>query len=61
MNESQAELYRRRATEIERLIIKSSKDACLPLLREQKALTDMADNEDWLDGRRGSQLQHSPS
>jgi hypothetical protein len=56
MTESQAELYRRRATEIGRLM-KSSKDACGPSLKEQKALNDMADNEDWLDGKRGSQLK----
>lgn len=50
--------YRKRAKEIDkRLKERPSAADRARLLKEQKALNDMADNKDWLAGKPGSQLK----
>ncbi len=50
--------YRKRAKDIEKRVKTriSPKDRA-KLLKKQKALNDMADNEEWLAGKPGSQLK----
>ena len=50
--------YRKRAKEIDkRLKERPSAADRAKLLKKQKALSDMADNKDWLAGKPGSQLK----
>jgi hypothetical protein len=46
-----AELYRKRAEALGKRMSNRQSQHTTPLGRKQKALTDMADNEDWLDGK----------
>ena len=46
-----AELYRKRAEALGKRMSYRQTQHTTPLGRKQKALTDMADNEDWLDGK----------
>jgi len=49
--------YRKRAKDINKRLKKRASTADrAKLTKKQKALTDMADNEDWLAGKPGSQL-----
>ncbi len=50
--------YRKRAKDIEKRVKRriSPKDRA-KLLKKKKALNDMADNEEWLAGKPGSQLK----
>ena len=43
--------YRRRANAVGKSLKARSKRGRGPLLKKQKALNDMADNQDWLDGK----------
>jgi hypothetical protein len=44
--------YRKRADDIgKRLKTRTTKEQG-PMMKKKKALNDMADNEDWLDGKR---------
>jgi hypothetical protein len=46
--------YRKRAGDIgKRLKSRTTKEQA-PMMKKKKALNDMADNEDWLDGKRKS-------
>jgi hypothetical protein len=47
---TKAEDYRKRAVVLGKRM-RSKVQSTTPLGRKQKALTDMADNEDWLDGK----------
>jgi len=50
--------YRKRAKDInKRLKQRSSPSDHAKLLKKQKALNDMADNDDWLAGKPGSKLK----
>jgi hypothetical protein len=50
--------YRKRAKEIDKRLKERPSDAeRAELLKKQKALGDMADNQDWLAGSPGSQLK----
>jgi hypothetical protein len=50
--------YRKRAKDInKRLKQRASTADRAKLTKKQKALNDMADNEDWLAGKSGSQLK----
>lgn len=50
--------YRQRAKELnKRLKERPSAADRAKLVKKQKALNDMADNEDWLAGKPGSQLK----
>ena len=50
--------YRKRAKDINKRLKKRASTADrAKLTKKQKALTDMADNEDWLAGKPGSQLK----
>ena len=50
--------YRKRAKDInKRLKERASTADRVKLTKKQKALSDMADNEDWLAGKPGSQLK----
>ena len=52
------ESYRKRAKDInKRLKQRASTADRAKLTKKQKALNDMADNEDWLAGKSGSQLK----
>jgi hypothetical protein len=46
-----AELYRKRAAALSKRMSYRPSQHTTPLGRKQKALTDMADNENWLDGK----------
>jgi hypothetical protein len=48
---TKADDYRKRAAATGKRASKNSKSARQPMLKKQKALNDMADNEDWLDGK----------
>ncbi len=48
---TKAEGYRKRADAAGKSLRTRSGSAHLALQRKQKALDDMADNEDWLDGK----------
>ena len=54
---TKADGYRKRATAIGKSLKGRTKKAQGPLVRKQKALSDMAANEDWLDGKSGSGLK----
>ena len=45
--------YRKRAKAVADAAKKRTRRERLPLLKKQKALGDMADNEDWLEGKAG--------
>ena len=47
---TKADQYRKRATTMGARIKKGPAAVRAPILKKQKALTDMADNEDWLNG-----------
>jgi hypothetical protein len=49
---SRAEDYRKRADAVAKAVKRRTRLGRLPLLKKQKALMQMADNEDWLDGSR---------
>jgi hypothetical protein len=50
--------YRKRAKDINKCLKERQAPAASTKLRKkQKALNDMADNEDWLAGKPGSQLK----
>jgi hypothetical protein len=49
---TKAEAYRKRAVVLGKRMKSKQVQSTTPLGRKQKALTDMADNEDWLDGKR---------
>jgi hypothetical protein len=58
---SKSDDYRKRADDLEKSIKRRpSKKARVPLRKRQQALNDMADNEDWLDGKPGSQIKPPP-
>ena len=48
---TKAENYRRRAKALGKRLGNRQTQTTTPVGRKQKALTDMADNEDWLDGK----------
>jgi hypothetical protein len=48
---TKAEGYRKRADAVGRGLQARNRSERVPLLRKQKALSDLADNEDWLDGK----------
>jgi hypothetical protein len=48
---SKAENYRKRAKALGKRMKNRQTQHTTPVGRKQKALTDMADNEDWLDGK----------
>ena len=48
---TKAETYRKRAVVLGKRMRSGQFRSRTPLGRKQKALTDMADNEDWLDGK----------
>ena len=48
---TKAEAYRKRAVVLGKRMRSKQVQSTTPLGRKQKALTDMADNEDWLDGK----------
>jgi hypothetical protein len=48
---TKAESYRKRAKAIGKRMNNRQSQRTTPIGRKQKALTDMADNEDWLDGK----------
>lgn len=48
---TKAEAYRKRAVVLGKRMRPGQVQSRTPLGRKQKALTDMADNEDWLDGK----------
>jgi hypothetical protein len=53
-----AKNYRKRAVAVgKRLKGRLAPDDRVKLVRKQKALNDMAENEDWLDGKPGSQAK----
>jgi hypothetical protein len=51
METTKAEGYRKRAVAAGKTMRTRSGPAHLALLRKQKALNDMADNEEWLNGK----------
>jgi hypothetical protein len=51
IEKTKAEGYRKRADAAGKILPTRAGLARLALQRKQKALNDMADNEDWLDGR----------
>ena len=51
VNMTKAEGYRKRADAVGRNLQARNRSQRVPLLRKQKALNDLADNEDWLDGK----------
>jgi hypothetical protein len=57
---SKADDYRKRAVAITTAAKKRTALERLPLLKKQKALVEMADNEDWLDGKPPSQSPPKP-
>ena len=48
---TKAEKYRKRAKALGKRMSSRQTQRTTPIGRKQKALTDMADNEDWLDGK----------
>jgi hypothetical protein len=48
---TKAEACRKRAVVLGKRMRSKQVQSTTPLGRKQKALTDMADNEDWLDGK----------
>jgi hypothetical protein len=48
---TKAENYRKRAKALGKRMSSRQTQRTTPIGRKQKALTDMADNEDWLDGK----------
>jgi hypothetical protein len=48
---TKAENYRKRAKALGKRMSYRQAQRTTPIGRKQKALTDMADNEDWLDGK----------
>ena len=48
---TKAETYRKRAKALGKRMGSRQVQHTTPVGRKQKALTDMADNEDWLDGK----------
>jgi hypothetical protein len=48
---TKAENYRKRAKALGKRMSNRQTQRTTPIGRKQKALTDMADNEDWLDGK----------
>jgi hypothetical protein len=48
---TKAENYRKRAKALGKRMSNRQAQRTTPIGRKQKALTDMADNEDWLDGK----------
>jgi ATP-dependent protease ClpP protease subunit len=52
-----AEDYRKRADALDRTKKRRRKIAQKPMARKQKALRDMADNEDWLEGKLGTGIR----
>ena len=48
---TKAESYRKRAKALGKRMSNRQAQRTTPIGRKQKALTDMADNEDWLDGK----------
>ena len=48
---TKAENYRKRAKALGKRMSSRQSQRTTPVGRKQKALTDMADNEDWLDGK----------
>ena len=52
-----SEDYRKRANALDRPKKRRRKIAQKPMARKQKALRDMADNEDWLDGKPGTGIR----
>jgi hypothetical protein len=51
---TKAEGYRKRAKALGKRMGNRQTQHTTPVGRKQKALTDMADNEDWLDGKTTS-------
>ena len=52
---TKAESYRKRAKALGKRMSSRQTQRTTPIGRKQKALTDMADNEDWLDGKTKAQ------
>ena len=52
---TKAETYRKRARALGKRMGSRQVQHTTPVGRKQKALTDMADNEDWLDGKTKAQ------
>jgi hypothetical protein len=48
---TKGEIYRKRAKALSKRLGNRQTQTTTPVGRKQKALTDMADNEDWLDGK----------
>jgi hypothetical protein len=55
---SKGDQYRKRADVLGKNIKKRSGKDRPAMQKKQKALNDMADNEDWLDGKPGSQIKN---
>ena len=54
---SKANEYRKRAADLSKGLRKRSGKERPPLLKKQKALSAMAENEDWLDGKPRNQAK----
>ena len=54
---TQADVYRRRAKVLEKRMKKATRTDAAVMGRKKKALTDMAENEDWREGKPGSQMK----
>jgi hypothetical protein len=52
-----AATYRKRAGALDKAIARRNRNDSLRLRTKQTALRDMADNEDWLNGKPGSSLK----
>ena len=48
---TKADAYRKRAVALGKRMRSGQVQSTTPIGRKRKALTDMADNEDWLDGK----------
>jgi hypothetical protein len=50
-------VYRLRVKALEKRLKKANRTDSAVMKKKKKALTDMAENEDWLTGKPGSQLK----
>ena len=51
-----AETYRKRANALDRVSKRRRKSETKPIAHKQKGLRDLADNEDWLEGKPGTAI-----
>jgi hypothetical protein len=57
---TKSEVYRLRAKGLERRMKKTTKTDRAVMGRKRKALSDMADNEDWLEGKPAPKKPKAP-